>query len=215
MRLDHAAFRVRDRIKTAEFFIKAFGYKIQTEFDLKFNDGTTTQCIALEPPEKVISNAPWTYANYINTNPAIEIKHEESGCQGTLGYCGPQGWHAGNPYSVSGYIAQEYHLPPEIFVSDGPDDSIVGQWVKARGGIGGIHHLAYQVNSVEKTMQEWREKGYAEFTTESPLTCPGLTQCFTKPSELTGIIYEFIERGEHGFCKENVAALMESTKDCK
>lgn len=64
-------------------------------------------------------------------------------------------------------------------------------------------------------MQEWKEKGYAEFTTDKPLTCPGLTQCFTKPSELTGVIFEFIERGEHGFCKKNVKSLMESTQDCK
>ncbi len=63
-------------------------------------------------------------------------------------------------------------------------------------------------------MKEWREKGYAEFTTEKPLTCEGLTQCFTKPSQLTGVIYEFIERkeGGDGFCQGNVRSLMESTK---
>jgi len=106
-----------------------------------------------------------------------------------------------------------YHMAPEIFVSDGDPESIVGQWVTKRDGIGGIHHIAYQVDSVEKVMQEWREKGYAEFTSEKPLTCPGLTQVFTKPSELTGVIYEFIERGAQGFCKDNVKDLMESTKD--
>ena len=63
-------------------------------------------------------------------------------------------------------------------------------------------------------MKEWREKGYAEFTTEEPLTCPGLTQCFTKPSNLTGVIYELIERDRdaQGFCKDNVKDLMESTE---
>ncbi len=106
-------------------------------------------------------------------------------------------------------------MPPEIFVSDGSEDSIVGKWVMHRDNIGGIHHIAYQTESVEKTMQEWKEKGYAEFASENPLTCPGLTQIFTKPSELTGVIYEFIERGEHGFCKENVQQLMISTKDNK
>jgi 4-hydroxyphenylpyruvate dioxygenase-like putative hemolysin len=106
----------------------------------------------------------------------------------------------------------EYHMSPEIFVSDGTPDSIVGQWVAARGGIGGVHHMAYQVESVEKTMEEWRMKGYAEFTSEKPLTCPGLTQVFSLPSILTGVIYEFIERGAQGFCKENVKSLMESTK---
>ncbi|MGP2420409.1 hypothetical protein, partial [Listeria monocytogenes] len=61
-------------------------------------------------------------------------------------------------------------------------------------------------------MKEWRDKGYAEFSTDKPLTCPGLTQVFTKPSSLTGVIYEFIEREGHGFCSENVKQLMESTR---
>lgn len=108
-----------------------------------------------------------------------------------------------------------YHLAPEIFVSDGDPDSIVGQWVAKRDGIGGVHHLAYQVESVQSQMDMWLEKGYAEFTTKTPLTCPGLTQVFTKPSELTGVIYEFIERGAHGFCKDNVRQLMMSTDNLK
>ena len=57
------------------------------------------------------------------------------------------------------------------------------------------------------------EKGWAEFTSDAPMKCEGLTQVFTKPSQLTGVIFEFIERGAFGFCKENVKALMESTKD--
>ena len=105
-----------------------------------------------------------------------------------------------------------YHMAPEIFVSQGTPGSIVEKWVNDRGGIGGIHHLAYQVNSVAEKMKEWQEKGYAEFTTDAPLTCPGLVQVFTKPSALTGVIYEFIEREAHGFCKENVKDLMNSTK---
>ena len=108
---------------------------------------------------------------------------------------------------------QEYHLPPEIFVSDGTPDSIVGQWVLGRNGVGGIHHMAYQVESVEDTMREWQEKGFAEFSSEDVLRCPGLTQVFTKPSALTGVIYEFINRGRHGFCKDNVKDLMKSTRD--
>lgn len=104
----------------------------------------------------------------------------------------------------------EYHMAPEIFISDGTPGSVVSEWVAKRDGVGGIHHIAYQVESVEKKMQEWREKGYAEFTSE-PIRCPGLTQVFTKPSALTGVIYEFIERQEFGFCNQNVKALMLST----
>jgi len=178
MRLDHIASRVADRSKAVKFFKEAFGYREQSVFELKFDDGTTCDCTALEPPEKV-EDALWNHLVYPNgrSNSLTEIT--------------------------------TYHLAPEIFVSEGQPGSIVKQWVKERGS--GIHHLAYQVVNVENTMNEWREKGYAEFCSEEPLKCPGLTQVFTKPSDLTGIIYEFITRGEHGFCTENVKALMEST----
>ncbi len=184
MRLDHIAYRVADRHKTVDFFVKAFGYTVQTEFDIEFDDGTTARCFALEPPEKTPYSL-WTV---------------EGPCRDDLSL-------------MQMATLPEYHTPPEIFVSDGTPDSIVGQWVAKRDGIGGIHHLAYQVESVQAKMDEWKEKGYAEFTSEKPLTCPDLTQVFTKPSALTGVIYEFIERGKHGFCRDNVKDLMLSTKD--
>lgn len=175
MRIDHIAYRVADRHKTAKFFEEAFDYKIATTFDITFEDNSLAQCLALEPPEKI---------------DLMPFKHVAFGV-----------W--------------DLHMAPEIFVSDGTPDSIVGKWVAQRNGVGGIHHVAYQVDSVKETMKEWREKGYAEFTTEEPLTCPGLVQCFTRPSELTGVIYEFIERDRksQGFCKDNVRDLMESTED--
>lgn len=188
MRLDHIAYRVKDRLATAKFFMSALGYKIQKEFPIDFGNGQTAQCISLEPPEKIPVNVSWIYGgvNYI-----------------------PEG-----PDGLVREFLQTYHLPPEIFVSDGSPGSIVGDWVEARGGIGGIHHIAYQVDNVEKIMLEWKEKGYAEFTSEEPIKCPedNLVQIFTKPSVLTGVIYEFIERGEFGFCGANVKKLMESTK---
>lgn len=187
MRLDHIAYRVADRWKTANFFINALGYHVQQEFTIDFGDGQTAQCIALEPPEKKVSNLPWTVENVPN------IEQD--------GHVVPA-WHR----------PLEYHMAPEIFVSEGTAGSIVANWVAARNGIGGIHHIAYQVESVENTMREWQEAGYAEFTSKEPMKCPGLTQVFTKPSELTGVIYEFIERQEFGFCKDNVKQLMESTK---
>mgnify|MGYP000494055187 CR=1 FL=1 len=107
----------------------------------------------------------------------------------------------------------DYHLAPEIFVSEGTSDSIVGKWVNERGGVGGIHHLAYEVDDVEKTQKEWLERGYVEFSSEKPFECDDLTQIFTKPSELFGVTIELIKRKKHGFCKDNVKKLMESTLD--
>ena len=179
-RLDHIAYRVKDRFKTAEFFITCFGYRIAEDlpegFQIKFDDDSTADCLVLLPPEQITGTMPWQIEHYFDGE------------------------------------FTNYHMSPEIFISDGTPDSIVGKWVGDRGGIGGVHHMAYQVDNVEKTVQEWKDKGYAEFASEKPLTCPGLVQVFTKPSELTGIIYEFITRENHGFCKENVKSLMESTK---
>ena len=102
-----------------------------------------------------------------------------------------------------------FHSAPEIFVSDGDENSIVSNWVKSNGP--GVHHLAYEVDSVEETMNLWKKEGI-EFTTDQPLKCPGLVQAFTKPNLHTGIIIEIIERESQGFCKDNVKDLMESTK---
>jgi len=182
MRLDHIAYRVKNRFKTASFFTSAFGYRIADDlpegFDIQFEDGSYAKCLVLLPPEQ------------LNTNPWL-----------TEMYFGEQ--------------IVNYHMAPEIFISDGSQGSIVEKWVEERGGVGGIHHLAYQVDSVEEKMTELKELGYVEFTTDEPLRCPGLVQVFTKPSELTGIIYEFITREKEGFCRENVKNLMNSTKDIK
>jgi len=176
MRLDHIAYRVKDRPAAVKFFCEAMGYKVQDEFDITLEDGSKAKCQSLEPPEKVFPFLP-----FVSENP------DGDGI---------------------------YHLAPEIFVSDGPPGSVIDDWVNTWGrGIGGVHHMAYQVDNVQKTMDEWKAKGWL-FTTEAPLSCEDLTQVFTKPNPYTNVIYEFIERkGQRGFCRDNVAKLMASTKD--
>ena len=184
MRLDHIAYRVENRYKSAAFFTEAFGYALGTEFQIKFDDGSKADCLALVPPEiRHPDTKLWTYFSL-----------------------------QAAPY---GAVKSEYHAPPEIFVSDGSEGSIVGDWVAERGGVGGVHHIAYQVDDVRAVMNEWKEKGYAEFYTEEPIICkdPNLTQVFTKPSELTGVMYEFINRQGAGFCKDSVKKLMESSRN--
>ena len=182
MRLDHIAYRVKDRYKTAKFFDGSLGYTIGTEFQIEFDDNSKADCLALVPPEiRHPKTSQWTYKVLMGVQYTTEAVHPE------------------------------YHAPAEIFVSDGPRGSIVGDWVTARGGVGGIHHIAYQCDSVESTMKEWKEAGYAEFLSDEPMTCPGLVQVFTKPSELTGVIYELISREGDGFCEDNVKNLMLST----
>lgn len=117
-----------------------------------------------------------------------------------------------------GSIAAAYALghpsSVEVFVSSGPEGSLIDNWVEARGGQGAVHHLAYAVDDVAATMEEWALRG-VEFCSPEPLVCPcpsPLVQVFTKPDPATGIIYELINRGDHmGFCPENVRRLMASS----
>ncbi|MBY0426154.1 MAG: VOC family protein [Cytophagales bacterium] len=183
MRLDHIAYRVADRHKAAKFFMECFGYRIPSDLPDGFD-------ITFEDGTKALCYVLVPPEKIVDQVPWSQFLVTEE---------------SKRPF--------EYHLAPEIFISDGTEGSIVKEWVKARGGIGGIHHLAYQVESVEDKMEEWKRKGFAEFTTTDPLRCEGLTQVFTKPSALTGIIYEFIEREKHGFCRDNVRDLMKSTKE--
>ena len=109
----------------------------------------------------------------------------------------------------------EHHLAPEIFISDGTDESIVGNWVAERRGVGGIHHMAYQVNNIKQTVEQWRLSGI-QFLSEGIIDCPedDLRQIFTKPLEAAGgVIFELIERGDKGFCQNSVKDLMNSTKE--
>ena len=104
---------------------------------------------------------------------------------------------------------------PEIFISDGTPGSIVGDWVEARGGVGGVHHIAYKVKDIDSIVNDWRSKGTVEFLTDYIIDCPDddLRQIFTKPLDyMGGIIIELIERGSKGFCQNSVRDLMNSTK---
>ncbi len=187
MRLDHIAFRTIDREGAVEFYVKAFGYKPQVEFEINLEDGSKAKCMALEPTEKTVGNMQFFCTSYINVGPGVP--HHQV----------------------------QYHLAPEIFISDGPPGSLIHKWVMEWGhGSGGVHHFAYQVDSVRDTMKYWIEQGLAEFTTPDPLSCEDLTQVFSKPNKYTGVIYEFIERkGQHGFCRDNVGRLMASTANLK
>ena len=165
MRLDHIAYRVKDRQKTAEFFQKCFGYKIGTEFRIKFDDGNTAECIALAPPElrsDQVEN--WVFHKLTPSH-----------------YAGPS-----DPIYM---MDCELHAPPEIFVSDGPEGSIVGDWVAERGGVGGVHHIAYQVDDVAAKMKEWQELGFVEFTLKTLwfATKPILLKFFQNPQSLLAL----------------------------
>lgn len=141
----------------------------------------------------------------------FQINFDDGTCAECYALTPPERLFETAALSVSTVFDIKYHSPPEIFVSQGTEGSIVDKWVKERGGVGGIHHIAYQVDDVAKVMQMWKKNGWAEFTTEQPIVADGLSQCFTKPHPLTGVVYEFIFRTTKGFNVDNVKNLMEST----
>ena len=200
MRLDHIAYRTRDRYKTSDFLQKALGYKVAEEFFVDFGDGTKADCVAHTPSSRVVNTTPFI----VNGNDLSSTFISAAGVDQ-------------NPYELANWMMnQEFHSAPEIFVSDGMEGSIVGDWVASKnGGKGGVHHIAYQTDDINRSIKDWRELGI-EFLSEEPMSCPGLLQIFTTENELTGVIYELIQRsGDDGkaFCRENVKNLMESTSE--
>ena len=65
MRLDHIAYRVADRDKTAAFLNQCFGYRVAEDlpdgFKIEFEDGTNARCLVLLPPEKLGEANPWSH----------------------------------------------------------------------------------------------------------------------------------------------------------
>ena len=159
MKLDHIAFRVKNKSNALDYFRQLFGYKLQETF--------------------------YPFKGAGDNNELIECS-------------------AMQPKS-------EAELSPEFFISAGPIGSIVGDWVKNKGG-GGIHHIAFNVSNIDAIVVRWKLYG-VEFTSEI-IDCPedNLRQIFTKPLDALGnIIIELIERGDKGFCSSSIARLMEST----
>lgn len=192
MRLDHYALRVADRAKTVDFITKAFGYEVAEHFTIDFEDGSCANCTALRPPE------------------SEHLEESRLPRHVDLPFGGSP-----DPIRLLGQLKSvEMHAAPEIFVSEGTPGSIVANWVAERGGVGGLHHVAHEVDDVRAVMRRWTEDGLAEFTTAEPIeNSSNLSQCFTKPHPLTGLVYEFIHRGRDnkGFNVDSVRDLMKST----
>lgn len=193
MRVDHIAYRVADRAATVDFLRQTLGYIEAEEFTIDFSDGTCANCTALVPPESI----DYKLGNY------DEMPYEL-----------PIGLISA-PFGQIPMLT--YHQAPEIFVSQGEPGSIPYRWVhNERAGVGGVHHLAYQVDDVAGKMRQWTRLGLATFTTDEPIqNDDGLVQCFSHPIPALGnLVIEFIKRGKgsKGFNVDSVRELMESTE---
>lgn len=104
---------------------------------------------------------------------------------------------------------------PVIVISEGlSDDSIVEQYCRNYGSR--VHHLAYLVRDIDKVVETQKQRG-VKFTTDEIIGSEeeGIKQIFTKPTETTNHILEYIQRfGDFDgfFTPSNIAGLMMSTE---
>lgn len=183
-RIDHLAFRTFDRKKAVSFLCDALGYREATQFQIDFDKEKNDIAIcSVLEPSDRVDTK--LLLPWIYTATFVKID-------------------------------QNYVLSPEIFVSEGTEGSIVYNWSKSHSGAG-LHHIALQVSeesTVEQEMRRWLDNGWCEsFTSSEPFKCDEMSQIFTKPSSVLGVIFELIKRKESGFCRDSVLSLMESTRD--
>lgn len=182
MRLDHIAYRVGNRHKTAKLFKRMFGYEIGIEFCIDFDDGSKAECIAMTPIEKdnLISkfiDIPWVAKSSGISKPvehhlAPEIFISDGAPGSIVG-----DWvklHNGGGVHHMAYMTSHIH-----------DE--VSKWKKL-----GVEFLSNDI--IDCPEDDLRQI----FTKPLP--------------ELGGIIVELIERGDKGFCRNSVKHLMNSTK---
>ncbi|MEA2070808.1 MAG: VOC family protein [Asgard group archaeon] len=104
---------------------------------------------------------------------------------------------------------------PVIVISEGlSKDSIVEKYCQKYGSR--VHHLAYEVTNIDEIVKIQQERGI-EFTTEEIIGSEpeGIKQIFTKPTESTNHIIEYIQRfGDFDgfFTPSNIENLMKSTQ---
>jgi methylmalonyl-CoA/ethylmalonyl-CoA epimerase len=106
----------------------------------------------------------------------------------------------------SGMRSVVMKLGPLIFVliQGTNPESQVSRFIEHYGQ--GVQHVAFQVRGIDQLVATLRKRGL-EFST-TLVESPELRQAFTRRNADTGLMLEFIERGEFsGFTDENVQTL--------
>lgn len=93
-----------------------------------------------------------------------------------------------------------------VLIEGSSPESQVSRYIERYGP--GVQHVAFEVADIEGTQRTLAENGL-EFST-SILVAPGLRQTFSKRDQVSGMMYELIERtGEEGFQDTNTTRLFE------
>ncbi len=74
------------------------------------------------------------------------------------------------------------------------DDSPVSKFIEKRGG--GLHHIAYEVDDIEKEIDTFGKKGIPMLDKEPRIGAHGAKIAFVHPKGLSGVLTELKEKGE-------------------
>jgi len=112
----------------------------------------------------------------------------------------------------SGMISAVMQAGPIVFVlvQGTNPESQVSRFIQRYGQ--GVQHIAFQVRDIDRLVGGLTRKnlGFSTGIVDSP----GLRQTFTKRNPETGVMLEFIERGEFpGFTDENVNSLFRQMEE--
>jgi lactoylglutathione lyase/methylmalonyl-CoA/ethylmalonyl-CoA epimerase len=77
--------------------------------------------------------------------------------------------------------------PIEFLISE---EGVLAQY---NNGKGGIHHICYEVDDVEKACAEFREKGYEFLEPNCPQASSTMKINFLRPKFTNGILIELME----------------------
>ena len=93
-----------------------------------------------------------------------------------------------------------------VLIEGTSPESQVSRYIEKYGP--GVQHVAFEVEDIDSTQRALAENGL-EFST-GVLEAPGLRQAFSKRDQVSGMMYELIERtGEIGFKDANTTRLFE------
>lgn len=70
-------------------------------------------------------------------------------------------------------------------------DSPIARFIEKRGE--GVHHLAFEVSDIQKTAQEYRDKGFETINAEPKKGADNKMICFLHPKTTQGVLVELCE----------------------
>lgn len=92
-------------------------------------------------------------------------------------------------YHMTAQMVRVGNIEFELMESMG-QNGLIKKFIRQRGQ--GLHHIAFQVDDIARTMTELRRQGIKAVNPE-PVQTHGMKAAFLKPDNLSGVLFELIE----------------------